>query len=456
MDLFYDPRDPLSEPTTLRLIRPTLTARALARRLVIAAVILLVVLALAPWQQSIRGSGRVIAYAPLDRLQRIEAPIDGRVVEWMVEEGSFVAEGDPIVRLADNDPDLLARLDRERTAAHDRVEAARRAIDFSQQRIDALTLARSSAADGARMRAGMAVDRELAAQQAVDAAQASLVAANLNLERSQKLASEGLVSRRTLELAELSEQTARADVQRAKAALAAARREVKAMRADAGRLEGDTGAGLDTAQIALETARGELARAQQDLLRIEVRLARQDSMTITAPRDGSVLRMIARAGSEMIKAGEPLAMFVPDTEARAVELWLDGLDAPLVTPGRHVRLQFEGWPAVQFVGWPSIAVGTFGGVVAFVDATDDGRGHFRVVVLPDLDAPPEDHWPAPQYLRQGVRANGWVLLDEVRLGYEMWRQFNGFPPVLSGAPTGDAAHQKDGKDSKHARNEEES
>lgn len=448
----------LDDPSPLRLTRQTLRARVLARRLVLAALVLLLGLVLAPWQQSIGGRGRVIAYAPLDRLQPIEAPIDGRVVEWMVEEGQYVAAGDPIARLADNDPDLLARLESERDAARDRVEAARRAIDFSQQRIDSLTFARDSAADGARMRAGMAVDRELAAQQAVDAAEASLNAAILNLERSQKLASEGLVSSRTLELALLGEQHARADLLRAKAVLAAARREVKAMRADVARVEGDAGAGVGGAQVSLESARGELARAEQDLLKIETRLTRQASMLITAPRDGSVLRLMVRAGGEMVKTGEPLAMFVPDTEARAVELWLDGLDAPLVSPGRHVRLQFEGWPAVQFVGWPSIAVGTFGGVVAFVDAHDDGKGHFRVVVLPDLEAPPEDHWPASQYLRQGVRANGWILLDEVRLGYELWRQFNGFPPVLAGAPTGDAAHQKPdkhGKQDKQDKHEEE-
>ena len=453
LPLDIDARDYLDDPSPLHLTRQTLRARVLARRLVLAALVLLLGLVLAPWQQSIGGRGRVIAYAPLDRLQPVEAPIDGRVVEWMVEEGQFVAAGDPIARLADNDPDLIARMESERDSARDRVEAARRAIEFSQQRIDALTFARESAADGARMRAGMAVDRELASQQAVDAAEASLNAATLNLERSQKLAAEGLVSSRTLELAKLGEQHARADLLRAKAVLAAARREVKAMRADTSRVEGDASAGVGGAQVSLESARGELARAEQDLLKLETRLTRQASMLITAPRDGSVLRLMVRAGGEMVKTGEPLAMFVPDTEARAVELWLDGLDAPLVSPGRHVRLQFEGWPAVQFVGWPSIAVGTFGGVVAFVDAHDDGKGHFRVVVLPDLEAPPEDHWPAAQYLRQGVRANGWILLDEVRLGYELWRQFNGFPPVLSGAPTGDAAHQKPGKHGKQDKHE---
>lgn len=440
------------EPSLLRLTQPTRTARDIARRLVHSALLLLVVLAVAPWQQSLPGHGRVIAYAPLDRQQALEAPIDGRVVAWMVDEGSHVAAGDPVARVADNDPDILARIERERQAAQDRVDAARRAIDLSQQRVDGLALAQLSATDGARLRAGMAVDRELAARQTVDAAEAGLSVATLNLERTQKLAAEGLASVRSRELAELGEQTARADLLRARAALAAARREVNALRADTSRVGGDTGAAVDAAKVALETARSDLARAEQELARIEVRLARQGAVTVTAPRDGSVLRLIARQGGEMVKAGDPIALFVPETEARAVELWLDGIDAPLVTPGRHVRLQFEGWPAVQFVGWPSVAVGTFGGVVAFVDATDDGAGHFRVVVLPDLEAPPEDRWPAAQFLRQGVRANGWVLLDEVRLGYELWRQFNGFPPVLRAAPVGDAAPVKDGK---RAREEDE-
>jgi hypothetical protein len=96
-----------------------------------------------------------------------------------------------------------------------------------------------------------------------------------------------------------------------------------------------------------------------------------------------------------------------------------------------VRLQFEGWPAVQFVGWPSVAVGTFGGKVNRVYPTDDGRGNFRVVVTPNDHLPREDGWPDDQYLRQGVRANGWVLLRQVPLGYEIWRLLNGFPPTVS-------------------------
>jgi hypothetical protein len=154
-------------------------------------------------------------------------------------------------------------------------------------------------------------------------------------------------------------------------------------------------------------------------------------MLIRAPRAGTVLRLLVAQNAEMLSAGDPIVAFVPDTAEPAVEVWVDGNDIPLVQPGRRVRLQFEGWPAVQFVGWPSVAVGTFPAEVAFVDRTDDGKGRFRVVVVPTEGAAP---WPSSNYLRQGVRANAWILLDRVTLGWELWRQFNGFPPALRESP----------------------
>ena len=61
----------------------------------------------------------------------------------------------------------------------------------------------------------------------------------------------------------------------------------------------------------------------------------------------------------------------------------------------------------------------------------DGKGNFRAVVVPDNHFSREDGWPDDRYLRQGVRANGWVLLRQVPLGYEVWRQLNGFPPTVA-------------------------
>ena len=133
-------------------------------------------------------------------------------------------------------------------------------------------------------------------------------------------------------------------------------------------------------------------------------------------------------------------MIVPDATDRVVELLVDGRDAPLIAAhmeqtgrGPHVRLQFEGWPGVQFAGWPSVAVGTFGGRVRQIDATDDGNGRFRILVEPD-ELFAGDRWPEGLYLRQGNQAVGWVFLNRVTLGFELWRQFNGFPPVVAPKP----------------------
>ena len=47
---------------------------------------------------------------------------------------------------------------------------------------------------------------------------------------------------------------------------------------------------------------------------------------------------------------------------------------------------------------------------------------------------------------RGVRANGWVLLNQVSLGFELWRQFNGFPPVVDpNAPKGTTAQRDTSK-----------
>jgi hypothetical protein len=172
---------------------------------------------------------------------------------------------------------------------------------------------------------------------------------------------------------------------------------------------------------------------------------------VEAPRDGVIFRVNATEGS-FLSAGKPLATIVPETPAedRRVEIWMDGNDVPLirarevdpdgqmVSEGSSVRLQFEGWPAVQFVGWPSVARGTFGGEVVLIDPTDDGTGRFRVLVAPKPDVVRDGErvdWPGPRWLRQGVKVRGWVLLNRVPLWYEIWRQLNGFPPALAETPT---------------------
>jgi multidrug efflux pump subunit AcrA (membrane-fusion protein) len=182
------------------------------------------------------------------------------------------------------------------------------------------------------------------------------------------------------------------------------------------------------------------ANAMAELSRIEVRLARQMNQMVVAPLDGIIQTRLSGQEGELIKSGDLLARLIPDTESRAVELWVTGVDTPLLQVGQIVRMQFEGWPAVQFSGWPAIAVGTFEGKVQLIDASDNGSGMFRIMVLPTENA----NWPDRFYLRQGVRAVGWMNINTVLLGYEVWRQFNAFPivPESVGPATGEKKDSK--------------
>jgi membrane fusion protein, adhesin transport system len=443
------PHDQFVFASALDRARPSLyesrspgAARVIARLLGILLVVGALVLVFAPWQQSVPGSGRVIAYAPLERQQMVEAPIEGRIRDWYVQEGDRVSAGEVIAELSDNDPEILARIGRERDAALASKTAAEGSVEVAKAKIAALELARDAKTLSADLKVDMGRNRLDAAQRAVEAAASAERTAKLNLERQKLLFSEGLASKRDFELAELEFETRTADLARANATLKATKREVSALGADSDHVTADASASIETAKESQRKAEADLAKAEAEVQKIDVRLARQQRMSVVAPRAGTILRIVAKQDSQMLKPGDPVAVFVPDITANAVELMVEGRDGPLVTAGRPVRLQFQGWPAIQFVGWPSAAVGTFGGIVEFVDATADDQGRFRVVVSPD---PYDEPWPDTRWLRQGVRANGWILLERVSLGFELWRQFNGFPPVVSAEPGADDKAGKGGQ-----------
>ena len=415
------PLDPLVMAETSPL------ARRIARSLIMLFFILFVLLGFTPWQQNVRGIGRVVAYAPTERQQIISSTIEGRVSRWMVKEGSQVKQGDVLAEVRDNDPMLVDRLKIEKetlmarqTAIENRVETFREQVRMAEQ-------ARPQALAAAKSRLDMARERYKAASHALEAAKAARLTASLNLSRQEQLRSKGLASQRTLELSRQEMAFRDNDVERSQALLQSAKNEIEALDSDWQKLAADTTATIEKTRADLNKAIEDQNYIRADLLKMETRLARQLTQTVTAPRDGVILRLLANPGAELIKPGQPLAILIPDTAQRAVELWVDGNDLPLIVNGSHVRLQFEGYPAIQFGGWPEFSVGSFGGRVVLIDATDDGKGHFRILVTPDPD---DIDWPSVRFLRQGVRVNGWVLLGQVTLGYELWRVFNGFPPLI--------------------------
>lgn len=414
--------------TAMELVRGSRSVARVALFLAIVFVVFTIALLLVPWTQNVSGHGRVIAFTPYERQQTVAAPVEGRVVRWHVVEGSQVQTGDPLVEISDNDPEILSRLRSEREATQSRLEAARQREMSLTDRIRYLEESKRNALAAIDARIQVVDERIRAEHQNIKAAEATLVTAQLQIARQKELNKRGLAATRAVEVAQMEEERAEAALEATRAALSAATRDREALLAEQRRTETDLDASIRDASASRAGASGEVAATAAALQPIGTRIARQSTQQVRAPRSGTVLRLLAQPGSELLKAGDPLLILVPDSNDTVVELWVKGNDMPLIFPGRSVRLQFEGWPAIQFVGWPSVAVGTFGGVVKMLDATDDGAGRFRVLVEPD---PNDEPWPSKRFLRQGVRANGWFLLNVVPLGYELWRQFNGFPPVAA-------------------------
>ncbi len=443
---------------SLRLARSSRIARRIGKALLAMLVLGFALVSVAPWQQSVRGAGDVIAFAPGEREQPIEVAIKGRIVRWgdNVFENAHLKKGDLIAEVEDIDAGLMGRLkdqQREsealvaaskilRAAKITSTEAASRAVESQEALVKTYVSAKEQillSADAAIAAAINKVDAEERQLEEVEAAQKQIV---LDYVRQKQLFEEEIVAHVMLQMAERKQTEAIAKVAKAKAYVESAKNELEGKKRDRSAKEQKAQGDIDYAIALLEKAKsevakadsevakanGDLSKAEKDLSEMQTKVARQNGQIITAPFDGFLTSISANQGGQMVKEGDTLCVIVPDTADRAVQVWLDGNDAPLVEVGRHARLQFEGWPAVQFAGWPSVAVGTFGGTVVSVDATDNGKGKFRVLIRPEGEG---EQWPDERYLRQGVRTNSWVLLETVPLWYELWRNINGFPPVIT-------------------------
>jgi len=436
--------------SALQLAEPPRLTRHLSRAVLLVLVALPFALLLVPWTQTVHGVGRAIAFNPVQRPQFVVSPIEGRIKKWYVVEGQRVQAGERIVEMVDNDPNLELRLLDEERAILDRLRAAEGRVKDIEARIRNLKSSRQLAIDVQRSILGQEQARVQAAEQELIEARAALDAAEPNYRRQRELFESrqgSLVSQRDVELARQVFETAQAKLRQAEARVKIAKAGEKAAIDNLEKVDADTAAMINLETAAARAAEAEVAAVRRDKAQIEVRIARQRAQYVDAPVDGVVWRLLANAeqGGILVRPGERLAILVPDIKAEnppsgpgvstltentypgiVTELHIDGNDLPLLRPGDKARLQFEGWPAVQFVGWPSVAVGTFGGLVYLVDPTADDKGRFRILIEPD---PNDRPWPDQQYLRQGVRAQGWVLLQRVTLGWELWRQLNGFPPV---------------------------
>ena len=416
------PRDVLSDFDHLESARLLVTpsSRRVFSRIVIGTLVAAALAMLLPWQQFVEGKGEVTALAPRDRPQVIPSTIGGRIVEWYVQEGDVVKAGQPILRITEVkdeylDPRTIDRYQEQLSGKSAAVDSKRDKVRQLATQIAMLQQNLTLSEQKARTKVAQ-YDAE------VRAALLDSTTSLTQLQRQQSLYEQELTRLTDLENARVRYQNSIARLQEKRQTMQAAQIELNAVALEYGEKIAKARSDQSATQAEVGEGSADVAKLRQNVQNLEIR---NGFYIIRAPQEGTIVRA-ARAGiGEQIKEGETVVTIMPAAAAQAVALMVKPMDVPLLSKGRRVRLQFDGWPALQFAGWPSVSVGTFGGTVAVIDRVPGDNGDFRVLVVPDSAADP---WP--RQLRLGSGVLGWAMLDQVRVGFEIWRRINGFPPSL--------------------------
>jgi multidrug resistance efflux pump len=429
--------------------------------------LLALIIMFVPWQQNVSGSGRLTALDPEQRPQTVQSPIAGRIDRWKVNEGQFVQKGDTILVLTEIkekflDPDLLPRIKQQ-------VGAKQSVIESSLDKADALSSQIEALRSSLILKLEQAANKLTQAKLKVKSDSIDLVAEKVNyiiadtqLSLGNNMFKKGLISLIEFQRRQEKFQASSAKLISqenklldSKNSLLNAKIELNSIRADYLEKISKADSDRNSSLAYVAQSEGELAKLENEYSNL---IIRNTFYVLRAPQDGYVIKAVKVGIGENIKEGEPIVTIMPDNPKLAVELYVRPMDIPLLVPGKKVRVQFDGWPAIVFTGWPNVSVGTFGGVVQVIDFVESNNGKFRILIVPD---PADDPWP-PQ-LRLGSGALGWAMLDNVPIWYELWRQLNGFPPNMTpqaetenfGGESGSKKRNKVGKDSGETYDEEE-
>ncbi len=408
------------------------TGQGMFRRLLLVLFIFGLIMMFVPWTQNFRAKGTVTALNPADRPQTIHATIPGRVEKWYVFEGDTVRAGDTIARLSEIYTDYLDPELPERTA--DARDAKSNSAEGYLEKAAALARQITSLREEAVLKREQNENKLAQSYLYVSTLEADLAQfiiqdsiATYQYQRADSLFLNGLKSQTYREEKRIKQREtnakliatqnkldqARTDIEQARIALEAVgptyRNKIAKAQSD-----------RQSAITAYYTSIGEVAKLSVDA---ENYALRQGFHYVVSPQPGVIARVLTPGIGETVKEGEPVVSILPADFVAAVEIFVEPFNLPLVYLGEEVRFLFDGWPAIFFSGWPGLSYGTFVGEVVAIDNIIDDKGRYRVLVKPTDDG---REWPSA--LRPGSGAEGVVLLGDVPVWYELWRQLNAFPP----------------------------
>lgn len=360
-----------------------------------------------------RAQGRVI---PASREQVVQSLDSGILRELLVREGDAVSAGQVLLRIDDARAGPLYREAREKAlalaavAARLRAEARGTALEFPPEvRAVPAVLARERQAYAARRQAldeqVRAISASLAASEgSVRAVQDSMLATRRELEMTQPLVRQGVISE--VELLRLQRQEA----------------ELKRQLADLGRQQADLqGQIVERRNRYLTDASNELTRVESELAQTrENALAREDSLrrtVIRAPMKGIVKNVQITTVGGVIQPGQSILEIVPVQDEMLVEAYVRPTEVAFLKPGQAATVKLTAYDFNKYGG--------LDGVLEQVspDTLKDERNR-RPGSLPELE---EGFYRILVRIRDGdrVRAGltleplpGMTALVEIRTGHK--------------------------------------
>ncbi|MEQ8358730.1 MAG: HlyD family efflux transporter periplasmic adaptor subunit [Cytophagales bacterium] len=416
---------------SLRYVERLNSGRVLLKILMYISLVSIIVMFI-PWTQNIRARGSVTTIRPDQRPQMIHSIIAGRIEKWFVKEGDFVYRGDTILFISEIkddyfDPQLLSRTRAQVMAKEMSVQSYIEKVIALENQIEALVQTRKLKLQQAENKLKQAHLKVTSDSIDFQAAIINFEIASEQFQRYEKLYKDGLQSLTDLENRKNKLQEAQAKMISAENKLLTSQNEVLNAKVELTSIDAQYRDDIAKAKSEKFTALSGKYDADAAVTKLENQYMNYSVRTgmyyITAPQDGYVTKAIQSGLGETIKEGTSIVSIMPSQYDLAVEMYVDPLDLPLIEKKQEVRIQFDGWPAIVFSGWPNTSYGTYGGRVFAIDNFISDNGKYRLMVAPD----PNDH-PWPDALRVGAGTFNMLLLKDVPIWYELWRQINGFPP----------------------------
>lgn len=394
--------------------------------------LIIVIVALLPWTQNIRSKGKVTTLRPEQRPQTINTVISGKIEKWFVKDGDKVKKGDTILYISEIkdayfDPDLVGRTQKQLKNKELSVVSYSNKIQSLDSRVDALIETGRLKLQQAKIKMAQAQLKFKTDSIEQHTAQVNYKIAEAQYERFEKLLKEGLKSQSELETRKLTLQRAQANQIATQQKLLQSRNDIIDANVEYSSVEAKYWDEVSKAESDKFSALTNMYDAEVAVTKLQGQVVnysiRNGMYFILAPQDGIVTKTLSNGIGETIKQGEAIATIMPSDYDLAIEMYVRPMDLPLIQKGQNVRIQFDGWPAIVFSGWPKSSFGTFCGEVYAIDNFASEDGTFRVLIAPSKH---EKKWP--NALRVGGGSNSMILLNDVPIGYELWRLINGFPP----------------------------